>query len=179
MSELNQFILFAEYNQLMNQRQYKAAAHLSKEELNKDNKAFFKSVIYTLNHIMVGDIIWLKRFGEHPSTTESLSYVMGLREPTSLNEILFKEFDRLREEREIIDKLIIDWIASLSKENIDGCITYTNMAGVIFSKPFASVLSHLFLHQVHHRGQVTTLLSQYGVDFGETDLIEIINQCSA
>ena len=32
-------------------------------------------------------------------------------------------------------------------------------------------LLHLFHHQTHHRGQLTTLLSQMDVDFGETDLI--------
>ena len=29
---------------------------------------------------------------------------------------------------------------------------------------------HFFNHQTHHRGQVTTLLSQAGVEVGETDL---------
>jgi len=48
------------------------------------------------------------------------------------------------------------------------------MKGSSFQKDFSSLINHLFLHQVHHRGQATTLLSQFGVDFGETDLIEII-----
>jgi len=61
---------------------------------------------------------------------------------------------------------------------MDECIFYLNMAGNAFSKPFLSLINHLFLHQVHHRGQVTTLLSQFGVDFGDTDLIEIIGECS-
>lgn len=178
MSVLNQFILFAEYNQLMNQRQYEAANHLSRQDLNKDQKAFFKSVLGTLNHLMVGDIIWLKRFAQHPSSTESLSYILEFAKPKSLNETLFKEFDRLKEEREKVDSIIINWITNLSEEDLNGCISYTNMAGVPFSKPFTSLISHLFLHQVHHRGQATTLLSQYGVDFGETDLIEIINECN-
>ena len=29
---------------------------------------------------------------------------------------------------------------------------------------------HLFNHQTHHRGQLTTLLSQLGIDPGVTDL---------
>jgi uncharacterized damage-inducible protein DinB len=33
------------------------------------------------------------------------------------------------------------------------------------------VLTHLFHHQTHHRGQITTLISQLGYDFGETDMI--------
>ena len=32
------------------------------------------------------------------------------------------------------------------------------------------LVTHLFQHQAHHRGQLTTLLSQRGLDPGPTDL---------
>ncbi len=179
MADINQLILLAKYNQLMNERQYVAAANLSKNELGEDKGAFFKSVLGTLNHILVGDIIWLKRFAEHPSSIDSLSYVREMDKPSKLNSIIFTEFGDLKEEREKIDGAILHWIRSLSEDDLNGCIAYTNMAGSTFNKSFVSLIHHLFLHQVHHRGQVTTLLSQYDVDFGETDLIEIINECSA
>ena len=145
--------------------------------LVKIRGAFFKSVLGTLNHIMVGDIIWLTRFAEHSSSTESLSYILKLDKPKSLDSIYFLDFMKLKKEREKIDVVIISWIKSLSEIDINECITYKNMQGKLFSKTFASLINHLFLHQVHHRGQVTTLLSQNGVDFGETDLIEIISEC--
>lgn len=179
MSEIKQLILFADYNQIMNKRQYAAAAKLSKDELGEDKGAFFKSVLGTLNHILVGDIIWLKRFAEHPSSTESLSYIREIEKPSKLNSILFTDLDSLKEEREIIDEKIVNWVSGLDECDLNDCITYTDMEGSHFSKPFISLIHHLFLHQAHHRGQVTTLLSQYRVDFGETDLIEIINKCSA
>lgn len=31
-----------------------------------------------------------------------------------------------------------------------------------YNKPLASLINHLFLHQLHHRGQVTILPSQSG-----------------
>lgn len=163
----------------MNKRLYASAALLPTEVLNKDQKAYFKSILGTLNHIMVGDIIWLKRFATHPSSNESLSYITQLAIPKCLDASVFNELNELRKERKIIDRLIIEWIAGLSEEHVNECISYTNMAGVVFNKPFTSLINHLFLHQAHHRGQATTLLSQSGVDFGETDLIEIINECDA
>ena len=178
MSEINQFILLAEYNQLMNKRQYAAAASLSSHQLGEDRGAFFKSVLGTLNHILVGDVIWLKRFAEHASSVESLLYVRQMERPARLDSVLFSELDSLREQRELIDVEIINWIGGLSEDDLSGCVTYTNMAGSVFCKPMGSLIQHLFLHQVHHRGQVTTLISQFGVDFGETDLIEIIEECS-
>ncbi len=178
MSAINQFNLLAQYNHLMNKRQYEAAATLTKVDLCQDKGAFFKSVLGTLNHLLVGDIIWLKRFADHPSSADSLTFILELDRPKSLDTILFTDFDKLTQVREIIDIAIINWVRSLTEDDVNSCISYSNMAGKVYRKPLSSLMSHLFLHQVHHRGQVTTLLSQFGIDFGETDLIEIINECS-
>lgn len=48
------------------------------------------------------------------------------------------------------------------------------MKGVVSDKDFYSLVMHFFNHQTHHRGQVTTLLSQAGVDVGDTDLVVLI-----
>lgn len=178
MSKIQHLTLMAEYNRLMNQRQYTAAARLSEAELREDRGAFFKSILGSLNHILVGDIIWLKRFAEHPSCREALSSVAAMNKPPSLDTVLFEHLADLKAEREAMDAVIIEWVKQLPEDVLDDCIAYSNMAGKPFSKPFFAIINHLFLHQVHHRGQVTTLLSQYGVDFGETDLIEIIAECS-
>lgn len=85
--------LMAEYNQWMNLKLYDACSQLSSEQLNEDRRAFFGSIIGTLNHLAVADTIWLKRMS------------------TDLS---------------------------------------------------------------HHRGQISTLLSQAGVDVGVTDLLAII-----
>jgi len=175
MLAVNQFQLFSEYNLLMNQRIYGAASRLSDNELNRDSGAFFRSIIGTLNHIMVGDIIWLKRFSSHPSCEHTLSYISQLNNPKALDSLLYRELAQLEIERVKLDNIIIRWINGLSAQDIKDSITYYNMAGDKFNKPFASLISHLFLHQVHHRGQVTTLLAQLDVNFGDTDLIEIIH----
>ena len=171
---LNELSQLAEYNKLMNHRLYEAASRLSEDELKNDRGAFFKSVLGTLNHILVGDIVWLKRFSKHPSSQKSLSYISNLDKPKSLDAILYEDLKSLRIEREKIDNMIIKWIGALSTRDIKDYISYKNMVGLDFEKTFASLINHLFLHQVHHRGQVTTLLSQSGLDFGDTDLIEII-----
>ncbi|MND08253.1 DinB family protein [compost metagenome] len=45
------------------------------------------------------------------------------------------------------------------------------MAGTRQRHPLEPALLHLFNHGTHHRGQITTLLMQAGVDPGATDLI--------
>ena len=158
----------------MNQRMFEAASNLSISELSEDKKAFFKSVIGTLNHILVGDIIWLKRFFSGLPNNQVLAYVASISNPKSLDCILFSDLSELQREREKIDSIICSWIHELSENDLSKIVIYKNMAGKEFKKPYSSLISHLFLHQVHHRGQVSVLLSQFGLDFGETDLIEII-----
>ena len=79
--------MFAGYNAWCNERLYAAAATLSDADYRADRGAFFKSVHGTLNHILVADRIWMRRFtGEGP-------------QPTALDQILYDEFASLREAR--------------------------------------------------------------------------------
>jgi uncharacterized damage-inducible protein DinB len=67
---------------------------------------------------------------------------------------------------------IIDWVASLSPEDMEGDLVYTSIVNPEPRRyPLWFALSHFFNHQTHHRGQITTLLTQLGVDVGVTDLI--------
>lgn len=177
MSLLDQFKLFARYNQVMNQRQYAAVALLPNEEINRDRKAFFKSILGTLNHILVGDIVWLKRFSNCYPNQQSLLYLSTIPNPPSLHAILFDDFSQLRLERERVDQIIVNWMSELTDAEMEQCVAYTNMKGQAFHKKLSDLINHLVLHQVHHRGQVTTLLAQSDIDFGETDLVELISEC--
>jgi uncharacterized damage-inducible protein DinB len=171
MNAKNHFELLATYNQWMNAKVYEAAGQLSADELTKDCGAFFGSILGTLNHILVGDTIWLKRFATHPSCQESLRGVTGLDNPTSLDQVLFGDIERLTEHRIWLDRQIIDWIAQLTVEDLDVVLAYHNTKGVSAKRRFSNLVLHFFNHQTHHRGQVSTLLSQAGMDIGVTDLL--------
>jgi uncharacterized damage-inducible protein DinB len=71
------FALLAAYNAWCNERIYAAAAQLSDADYRADRGAFFKSVHGTLNHILVADRVWLKRFtgqGEAPTRLDAILY---------------------------------------------------------------------------------------------------------
>lgn len=174
MSLKEHFQLLAAYNQWMNTKVYEAAGRLSSSELAKDRGAFFGSILGTLNHIVVADTVWLKRFVTHPSCVDSFQAVADLDNPTSLDQILFDDLGRLKEHRSWLDRQIIDWISQLSEGDLDIVLTYHNMKGIRSNKRYSSLVLHFFNHQTHHRGQVSTLLSQAGVDIGVTDLLERI-----
>lgn len=160
----------AGYNRWMNEKVYAAAARLPPHELAADRGAFFGSVIGTLNHVMVADLIWLKRFAQHPKAFASLVPLEATAMPSTLDQMLYEDLPRLQEQRAWLDGVIQAWAESLVADDIGQVLEYANTRGDRFRKRFAGLIVHFFNHQTHHRGQVTTLLTQTGVDVGETDL---------
>jgi len=172
------FHLLATYNQWMNEKLYEAAARLTPAELAEDRGAFFGSVLGTLNHVVVADRIWLKRFATLPPFEAPLRPVAELPDPAALDEIPFERFEALRDHRQWLDGQILDWIDGLSEANLALTLRYHNMKGVASARRVSHVLLHFFNHQTHHRGQATTLLSQVGEDVGVTDLLMLIPEVS-
>jgi uncharacterized damage-inducible protein DinB len=166
--------LLASYNEWMNGKLYEAASGLSADDLAADRGAYFGSVLGTLNHLVVADRIWLRRFAEHPAQPRSLDVVRNLPRPKSLDEILFADFHQLAEHRRMLDGVIRTWAESLSDADLACVLRYANTKGVVATKRFSGLVLHFFNHQTHHRGQVTTLLSQLGKDVGITDLLALI-----
>ena len=174
MSLCEHIVLMASYNEWMNAKLYEAAGRLSPQELAADRKAFFRSLLGTLNHIVVGDTIWLKRFAMHPAGHGALDPVRKLAMPSSLDQVLFADFPALSGRRKVLDDAINEWAASLTEDDLGQVLRYTNSKGVVGRRKFSSLVLHFFNHQTHHRGQATTLLRQAGQDVGVTDLLALI-----
>ena len=152
--------IMTRYNRWMNATIYDACAKLSDAERKRDLGAFFKSIHGTLNHLLLTDTMWLKRFRSEP-----LNFV-------SLDQEVCADFADLRAARLRTDEEIDAFIATLNDARLRENFTYrTTLAPhVDRTVPIALVFMHMFNHQAHHRGQVTTLLKQLGVDPGITDL---------
>ena len=93
---------------------------------------------------------------------------------TCLKARLFDDFAALRAHRALLDAALEDWVAQLPADFPMRTMRYANTRGVQRAHPMWQALTHLFNHQTHHRGQVTTLLYQAGVDVGVTDLIALV-----
>ncbi len=168
--------LMARYNSWMNERLLEVAGKLGPEALQAERNAFFGSILGTLNHLVVGDTIWLKRFAAHPAQWRALQLIQALPQPQALNERPFDSLPALAVRREMLDRSLESWVETLSDADLDSILTYQNTRGTTFRRELYPLLVHLFNHQTHHRGQATTLLTQAGVDIGTTDLLSLIPQ---
>ena len=157
----------------MNGKLYAAAASLPQDLLRADRGAFFGSLLGTLNHLVAGDTIWLRRFMGHPSSFPSLQAMSAIPAPASLSHLYSEDLATLLALRLRLDAIILALAAEVTNDDLAQPLSYRNARGEC-RKQFGSLLLHLFNHQTHHRGQASTLLSQSGVDIGVTDLLEWI-----
>jgi uncharacterized damage-inducible protein DinB len=149
----------AAYNSWMNHKVYDAAARLPDEERKADRRAFFRSIHSTLNHILWADRVWLPRFN-------GKSYPVG-----AIGTDLYAGFAELFDARRAMDDELGAWAAQLDEAQLAGTLTwFSGIAQREFSRPRWLCVTQMFNHQTHHRGQVTTLLMQAGIDPGATDL---------
>jgi uncharacterized damage-inducible protein DinB len=172
------FVQLATYNQWMNDKLYSAAQQLDPHRLHADMQAFFGSIFGTLNHLVVADTLWLSRLARHTTPFTSLAPLQGIAAPTSLGALLFDNLAELQQRRQLLDAVFIALANELNSAQLDSPFAYTSTQGVRGCKRLGDVLSHVFNHQAHHRGQATTLFSQLGVDVGPTDLILLMPDAS-
>jgi uncharacterized damage-inducible protein DinB len=159
MQNLEYYVVMADYNQWMNQRLYALCAEIPDETRKTDAGAFFKSIHGTLNHLLYGDRAWMRRF-----TQRSFDL-------PKIGQDLYDNFDELRHARNEMDGELCAWSRSLSSEWLGELFTFTSAVdGKTRTRPAWLLVTHMFNHQTHHRGQLTTLLSQLGYDPGVTDL---------
>ncbi|WP_446393079.1 DinB family protein [Coleofasciculus sp. E1-EBD-02] len=159
MSDPNGYELMASYNQWMNQKLYAICAQIPDQKRKENLGAFFDSIHGTLNHLLYGDLAWMGRFTDKPLTD------------AKIGQIIYEDFSQLRQAREQLDQQIIDWTKTLSEEWLNQPFEYTsNVDRKTRTLPTWVLVTHLFNHQTHHRGQLTTLLTQLGYDPGVTDL---------
>lgn len=154
------FDMFARYNVWANLRLYAAAAELSDADYRADRGAFFKSVHGTLNHLLVGDLIWMQRF-------------TGVGDaPNKLDAILYEDFAALRAARQNEDQRILRFIEGLSAPDLSKRIRFRTISNPqTLEQDLAPALDHFFNHQTHHRGQAHALLTAICGNAPSFDLI--------
>ena len=139
----------ARYNRWANERLYAACDELSPEAYHQPRQAFFGSIHGTLNHLLVGDRLWLARIEGEPSPHQRLD-----EQPCAT-------LGELRLARAAEDARIMEMVEATQEPELARPVRYrmvTRPEDV--ETPLHLCWLHLFNHQTHHRGQVHDQLSQ-------------------
>ena len=156
-------LLLAEYNIWATKRLAQALSKLSFSELTKDVGLHFKSILGTLNHLLVGEhYLWYPRFKDGISNAYALDWVIEANAEECIQQLIDRSY------------LWVEFIHELTDRQILGVLNYTRSNGEFLSLPFAPTLMHVFNHGTHHRGQITAAITSLGYMCPELDLVYML-----
>ncbi len=149
------------YNAEMNRRLFAAAAGLSDADRRVSHGAFWDSIHGTFNHLLWADRMWMSRFDrwERPSLVLKESHT------------LITDWTALKTARVEADAGITAWAQRVSPEWLQADETW--FSGAVqreVRRPRTLLMTHMFNHQTHHRGQIHAMLTAAGQTTGDTDL---------
>lgn len=163
MTVMEVFRTFARYNRMANQRLYQACAQVDDEDYRRQRAVSFGSIHGLLNHILLGDRIWMARFSGGGRTTPSL------------HTVLYDQFQALRIAREQEDARIEEFFQTAPASFLGDQLSYTNSKGQHCEEASVPAVLHMFNHQTHHRGQIHVMLSQCAIPPISLDMHRILN----
>lgn len=139
------YATMARNNRWSNYRLHAVCGALPDEEYHRRRESFFGSIHATLEHILIVDYAYYNRLTGESHSAEDLDRVA------------------LTEAQRVSDERLIAYCDRLRPTSLERVVTFVNSEGVHNADPVHHVLSHLFVHQIHHRGQVHGLLSTTSV----------------
>lgn len=142
------FQAMARNNAWSNHRVLAACAHLSREEFEATRVSFFPSLQLTLNHILLVDCYYLDGLEQ------------GGRGLTMFeNEVPFPKLAELAAAQAATDARLVRYCDGLSEETLEHVVVLDRGEHGLTREAVHAVLSHLFVHQIHHRGQAHAMLA--------------------
>jgi len=135
-----------------------AADGLTEEELARDMKSSFPSVLATLTHMYGAEWIWLERWrGRVPDSfpqRDALTSVAAVRE----------HFGALWADQGA-------FLEALTDADLTRSVGWRSLAGDEYTGRLGDLLRHVVNHATYHRGQLATLVRQLGHTPPPTDLV--------
>ena len=142
------FAEMARNNAWSNRRLHAACARLTQSDFEAERVSFFPTLQATLNHILVVDAYYLDGLEGG-----------GLGLATLADEIPFPRMPELGAAQRESDVRLIRFCDSLDPAALDRPVTLDRGDEGLTRESLAAVLAHLFVHQIHHRGQAHAMLA--------------------
>lgn len=152
----------ARHNERVNREMYDVLSQLTGRARRREVGSWFGSMHSLLNHIIICDINWLKRY--RPLSPESTVLTDPGLDPPNLawDRDLHDGFTSLRDNRAYVDERIRAWFAEFPVSRYSEIFQYHDSAGNPRKAMAGEAFEFLFLHQTHHRGQISQILDNCG-----------------
>ncbi|TJW17544.1 MAG: damage-inducible protein DinB [Mesorhizobium sp.] len=184
MNLLDHFSRMAGNNLWSNDRLHRAVLKLEPGEFEAERTSFFPSIKATLNHILAVDHLYLDFLEEGGVGAAAYDDFMPFDEPQPLFAAQVAS-----------DRRLIAFCNRLSANDLDRRVVTDRREDGKIPERIGDLLAHLFIHDIHHRGQVHAMLSgtsvkppqldEFFLDYDlklrreEVERLKLINQASA
>ncbi|HUX49233.1 MAG TPA: DinB family protein [Spirochaetia bacterium] len=168
------FALLARYNKEINSAMYGILSPLSDADRKSKSGSFFTSIHGILNHILASDVAWLSRFRTLSSESVALNDPATSNEGVTWGKEMYEQFDDLATRRAAVDAVIVRWIDELTEELLTETLRYQDFRGNARQYIMWMAMDHFFNHQTHHRGAISQILDEKGVENDYSNIIYIL-----
>jgi uncharacterized damage-inducible protein DinB len=146
------------YKAWANEVLYDNVARVPEEELVRERRTHFKTMGFTLNHVLVVDRIFQ-------------AHLTGTRHPyTARNTPTHPPLAELREAVRATDRWYLDYVRGLSEARWAERVRFEFVDGGAGEMSRQEIVLHLVNHGSYHRGFVGDMLNQCGLSARSSDL---------
>jgi uncharacterized damage-inducible protein DinB len=148
----------AQYKSWADELTYDAVAKLPEAEVHKERRTLFKSIIGTLNHNIVVDLIWKAHLsGEaHGFTSRAV--------------LLHPSLGDAHAAQTQINDWLSQWVAAQTDESLTRSIRFTFISGEVGELTAGEMFMHLVNHSTYHRGWIAEMFFEVPAKAPTTDL---------
>ncbi|WP_246671228.1 DinB family protein [Mesorhizobium sp. 8] len=145
---LDHFRRMAANNLWSNDRLYRAVLALRTGEFETERTSFFPSIRETLNHILAVDLLYLDFLEEGPLGAAAFDDFVAFHAPAPLFEA-----------QTAADRRLMVFCEKITSADLDRRVETDRREHGKIPERISDLLAHLFIHQIHHRGQVHAMLA--------------------
>lgn len=155
--------LFAQYRAWADELTYAAVAALPAGEATRERPTLFKSMIGTLNHNYLIDLVWQAHLEgrDHGFTARNL--------------VLHADLAELWAAQQTITRWYIDWAAAQSEATLAEQVPFRFIGGEESTMRRGAILLHVVNHATYHRGWIAEMFFQVPARNPATDLPVFLN----
>jgi uncharacterized damage-inducible protein DinB len=150
--------MLARYKAWADEVFFDGVAALPPGEAEKERKTLFKTIIGTLNHSYVVDLIWQAHL-------ERREHGFKAR-----NVLLHPELTLLRAAQRKVNDWFIDWVGAQNDMSLDEVVPFTFVSGTQASMRRGEMFLHVVTHGSYHRGWVAEMFFEAGARPPQPDL---------
>jgi len=150
--------MLSQYTAWANDLLYDALADLPRQELTKPHPIVFGSILRTLNHVYVMDLVWRAHL-------EGTRHGLTTRNPEEC-----PSFAELRAAQKDMNRWYVEYSDDLQEISCDEIVDFSFIGGGDGSMSRGEIVLHVVNHTTYHRGHIGSMIYQVPAEPPTTDL---------